>query len=173
MDGDSAQGIEDNENNRHDAGVRISHPVEDLVGVVIPLLIDVSRITLVMSLLTEDHLRRLIVGQTELLPSLAGRLTKCQDERCEREGMKLHHVWICWLVKVSEIRTGELEGEKLMALVCEAVDLLAAFFGFRLFNGPNHETLKLELRDVETKNHLGSLFDPCPSGYCGIRHKYC
>ena len=72
MDGDGAQGVEDNENNRHDAGVRISFPVEDFVAVVIPFLIDISRITLVMSLLTEDHLRCLIVGQTEVAPLLSG-----------------------------------------------------------------------------------------------------
>ena len=45
-----------------------------------------------------------------------------------------------------------------MALVCEAVDLLTTFFGFRLFNGPNHEALKLELRDVENEESLGFTF---------------
>ena len=56
MDGDSAKGIEDDENNRHDAGVGIPFAVEDFVRVEIPLL-NISRIKLTISFLAKDHLR--------------------------------------------------------------------------------------------------------------------
>jgi len=48
---------------------------------------------------------------------MSDQLTKCQNERGEREGVKPHDVWIVVNPKVIEIRTGgKLEGEILAGL---------------------------------------------------------
>lgn len=64
MDGDCAKGIKDDENNRHDEGMRVSFPIEGFEGIRTLPLMYVFCIELAMDLLAKDYLRCLIAGQT-------------------------------------------------------------------------------------------------------------
>jgi hypothetical protein len=69
MDGDCAKGIKDDENNRHDEGMRVSFPIEGFEGIrILPLMyvfcIELAVNLLAMNLLAKDYLRCLIAGQT-------------------------------------------------------------------------------------------------------------
>lgn len=59
---DCAQGIEDDKNNQHYVGMRLSLPVENFEGIDIPLLICLSCIDLATGLLAKDHVGCLTAG---------------------------------------------------------------------------------------------------------------